>query len=309
MNILLTGGTGFVGKPLATKLLSRGFNLSVALRHKVDFLPKNVRQFVVGDFTCQPDFSPILKGIDCIIHLAAKTHIVDKNSASIAENFYPMNVHLTKHLAQQATQAGVKRLIFLSSIRVNGNQNHQPFTETDTPNPQEPYAISKYEAEQNLLQLAKTTSLEVVIIRPPLVYGMGAAGNFGRLIRWISAKKPFPLPLGAVHNRRSFIALDNLVDFIILCTSHQNAANEIFLIADDEDLSTTQLLQKIAKAFGKKPLLFPIPVSFMIFMARFLGKKADAVRLFSSLQIDNSKAKKLLGWQQITTIDNQLKIK
>ncbi|MBE8189937.1 MAG: NAD-dependent epimerase/dehydratase family protein [Candidatus Thioglobus sp.] len=193
-----------------------------------------------------------------------------------------------------------------SSIRVNGNQNSQAFLETDAPNPQEAYAISKFEAECGLLELAKKTDLEVVIIRPPLIYGANAAGNFGRLIAWASAKNPLPLPLDSVNNQRSLLAMDNLLDFIILCTTAKKAANEVFLLADDEDLSTTELLQKIAKAFGKKPLLLPIPAGFMIFILGLFGKKADAIRLFSSLQIDNSKAKNLLGWQPLTAADKQL---
>lgn len=306
MNILLTGVTGFIGKSLVMELLNRGFNLSVVLRNKTDKLPDNIKQFVLGNFTNQPDFSHSLEGIDCIIHLAGKAHIIDKNSASILTEFQQINTDLTQHLAKQAIDAGVKRLVFLSSIRVNGNQNHKPFTEEDTPNPQEPYAISKYEAEQGLLQLAKTTTLEVVIIRPPLVYGANAPGNFGRLIDWAKAKMVLPLPLGAVHNKRSLLAIDNLTDFIATCVLHPKAANEIFLISDEEDVSTTQLLQKIAQAFGKKPLLLPIPVGFMIFMAGFLGKKADAVRLFSSLQVDNSKARTTLDWSPKITMDEQL---
>lgn len=307
MNVLLTGATGFIGKSLAVELLDRGFNLSVVLRRKVDFLPKNIKQFVVQDFSNHPDFSRSLKTVDCVIHLAGMAHIIDKSKVPTLDDFRKINTDLTQNLAKQAADAGVSRFVFLSSIGVNGNQNQQPFTEKDIPTPQEPYAVSKYEAEQGLLQLAKTTPLEVVIIRPPLVYAIDAPGNFGRLIRWANVKKPLPLPLGAVFNKRSLLALDNLVDFIGLCIFHPKAANQIFLISDDEVLSTTQLLQKIAKAFGKKPLLLPIPVGFMIFIARFFGKKADAIRLFSSLRIDNSKAKDLLAWKPITIIDKQLK--
>jgi len=189
---------------------------------------------------------------------------------------------------------------------VNGNQNTQPFLEIDTSNPQEPYAISKYEAEQGLLQLAENSNLEVVIIRPPLVYGNNAPGNFGRLLQWAGARFMLPLPLGAVNNARSLIAIDNLVSFIIICTLHPKAANEIFLISDNDNLSTTQLLKNIAKAFNKKSLLLPVPISWMIFVAKLLGKEADAVRLFSSLVIDSSKARDLLDWHPITTMDEQL---
>jgi len=189
---------------------------------------------------------------------------------------------------------------------VNGNQNTKPFLEMDIPNPQEPYAISKYEAEQGLLNLAKNSSLEVVIIRPPLVYGKFASGNFGRLVQWAGAKIMLPLPLGAVNNSRSLIAIDNLVSFIITCTLHPKAANEIFLISDDGNLSTTQLLKKIANVFNKKALLFPIPVSWMIFVAKLLGKEAYAVRFFSSLVVDSSKANDLVDWSPVTSMDEQL---
>ena len=209
-------------------------------------------------------------------------------------------------MAKEAVVSKVKRFIFLSSIRVNGNQSNQPFLEIDTPNPQEPYAISKYEAEQGLFKISKKTRMEVVIIRPPLVFGAKAPGNFGRLLHWVNAKYPIPLPFGSINNSRSLVALDNLVDFIILCISHKKAANEVFLISDREDLSTTQLLRKIANTFDKKEFLLSVPVGLMIFMAGLLGRKADATRLFSSLQVDSSKAKELLNWNPKITMDEQL---
>ena len=306
MRILLTGATGFIGKSLVNDLLNKGFNVSAALRNKQVVFPSVVRQFEVGDFGIDPDFSASLTEIDCVIHLAGKAHLIDKAKALALDEFRKINTELTLDLAKQALSAGVKRFVFLSSIGVNGNQNNQPFMEIDTPNPQEPYAVSKYEAEQGLLELAKNSSLEMVIIRSPLVYGNNAPGNFGRLIQWARAKIMLPLPLGAVHNSRSLIAIDNLVNFIITCTIHPKAANEIFLIADGESISTTQLLMRIAKAFNKKALLIPIPVSWMIFLARVFGKEADSVRLFSSLKVDISKARNLLGWHPISTIDEQL---
>ncbi len=303
VKILITGATGFIGKALTKAMLTAGYEVSIALRKRAD-MPAHAKQFMVGDFANEPDFSDALNGVDCVVHLAGKAHIIDNNKAKILADFRKINTDLTHHLAKQAVKSGVKRLIFLSSIGVNGNQNNKPFLETDTPNPQEPYAISKYEAEQSLLQLATKNNLEVVIIRPPLVYGNNAPGNFGRLLNW--AKNPVPLPLGAVHNVRSLVALDNLVDFIILCTHHQKAKNEIFLIADGQDLSTTQLLQKILTAFNKKTILVPMPTNWMVFAARLIGKQADAVRLFSSLQVDNSKATNLLDWRAKTTLEKQL---
>ena len=306
MKLLITGATGFIGKALVAELMRQNFNISIAVRQKTNLFPDKVKQFVVGDFESNPDFSTSLAEVDCVIHLAGKAHVLDKSTVAALDGFRKINSELTLNLAKQAVIAGVERFIFLSSIRVNGNQNTQPFLEIDTSNPQEPYAISKYEAEQGLLQLAENSNLEVVIIRPPLVYGNNAPGNFGRLLQWAGARFMLPLPLGVVNNARSLIAIDNLVSFIIVCTLHPKAANEIFLISDNDNLSTTQLLKNIAKAFNKKSLLLPVPISWMIFVAKLLGKEADAVRLFSSLIVDSGKARELLDWHPVTTMDEQL---
>jgi nucleoside-diphosphate-sugar epimerase len=306
MKVLLTGATGFIGQALVAELIRQSFSISIAVRQKRNLFPDEVKQFVVRNFESDSDFSASLTGVDCVIHLAGKAHVIDKNKASVLDEFRLINTDLTLSLASQAAAAGVNRFIFLSSIGVNGNQNTKPFLESDTHNPQEPYAISKYEAEQGLFKLAEETDMKVVIIRPPLVYGANAPGNFGRLMDWVSKKHPMPLPLGLVNNSRSLVAIDNLVDFIIICATHKNATNEVFLISDRGDLSTTQLLRKIAKAFGKKVFLLPVPVQLMIFMAGLLGRKVDAIRLFSSLQVDSSKAKELLNWNPKITMDEQL---
>ena len=304
--ILITGATGFIGNFLVLELLKKNFSVSIAVRQKTDLFPDKVNQFVVGDFENNPDFSSSLDEINCVIHLAGRAHIIDKVKASVLDEFCKINTELTLNLAKQAIAARVERFIFLSSIRVNGNTSNRPFLEIDIPNPQEPYAISKYEAEQGLLKLSKNSSLEVVIIRPPLVYGNNVPGNFGRLIQWASAKFMLPLPLGSVNNARSLIAIDNLASFIITCTLHPKASNEIFLISDNGALSTPQLLKNIAKAFNKKALLLPVPVSLMFFMAKLLGKEADAVRLFSSLVVDSNKARNLLDWHPVTTMNDRL---
>ena len=306
MKVLLTGATGFIGKALVAELMQKNFDVSIVVRQKTNLFSDKVKQFVVRSFESNPDFSFSLFETDCVIHLAGIAHLKGKAKESTLDQFRKINTELTLNLANQAKTAGVERFIFLSSIGVNGNQNNQPFLEIDIPNPQEPYAISKYEAEQGLLKLAQHSSLEMVIIRPPLVYGNNAPGNFGRLIQWVSSKPMLPLPLGSVNNARSLVAIDNLVSFIVVCILHSKAANEIFLISDNENLSTTQLLKKIAKAFNKKALLLPVPVSWMVFVAKLLGKEADAVRLFSSLVIDSSKARDLLDWHPVKTMDEQL---
>ena len=306
MKFLVTGATGFIGKPLVQELIKQNFNTSIVIRHNTNLFNDKVKQFLVSDFSKTPDFSESLKDIDCVIHLAAKAHVLDKSKKSNFVCLKKINTDLVVILAKQAITAGVKRLIYLSSIGVNGNQTDKPFLENDIPNPQGAYAISKYEAEQELLKLAKINNLEVVIIRPPLVYGKNAPGNFARLTKLARAKFLVPLPLGAVNNVKSLLALENLLNFIITCSIHPRAANEIFLISDDENVTTTQLIRKVAKVFNRKPLLFPVPLTYMFFLAKLFGKEADAKRLFSSLIIDCSKAKNLLGWRPITTMDKQL---
>jgi len=229
--------------------------------------------------------------------------------------FRKVNRDATLVLARLAAESGVKRFIFLSSIKVNGEvtrPNH-PFTPDDVYVPDDPYGLSKYEAEQGLLALAQETSLEVVIIRPPLVYGPGVKANFLSMMKWVG--RSIPLPFGAIHNQRSLIALDNLVSFISLCADREkspNAANQVFLIADGEDVSSTQLVKKVRQAFNihtpsvKQAWLLPIPVFIMSFVAKFLGKGAVANRLFGSLQVDSSKARDLLGWKPVITMDEQL---
>ena len=307
MKILLTGATGFVGSSLLKELLKSGFKVSAVLREKVNTLPELVKQYPVGNFDKDIDFSKILSGVDCVIHLAGKAHVIDKNKALVSNEFRQINTTATLNLATQSAKIGVKRFIFISSIRVNGNKNNKPFTEQDRPNPQEPYAISKYEAEQGLLKISQETELEVVIIRPPLVYGVKATGNYGRLLQWVNAKHPIPLPFGLVNNTRSLLALDNLIDFIILCIDHKKAVNEVFLLSDGCDLSTTELLKDMLKIYNKKTLLLPVPTSWMVFFAKLIGREADAIRLFSSLQVDSSKARNLLGWKPVVTMKDQLK--
>ena len=314
---LITGATGFVGRAVATGILVGGGIVKAMVRHlpqdfpiEVELVQGDMNDFV-GDASREryiDSAKTLFWDIGVVIHCAARVHIIKDDSVDPLIEFRNVNRDATLTLARMAADAGVKRFIFLSSIGVNGNNNTHPFTESDSPNPQEPYAVSKYEAEEELLALAKTTEMEVVIIRPPLVYGENAPGNFGSLMKWMN--KSIPLPFGAIHNKRSLVALDNLVSFIIHCADYKKtpqAANQVFLISDGEDVSTTELLQKVAKAFGKKALLLPIPVSLMTLASKLLGKGDVANRLFGSLQVDSSKARELLGWKPVITMDEQLK--
>jgi len=308
MNVLITGGTGFVGKASARDIRIDG-NMKVvaAVRNVSNQFPTGVEQVVVGDLLANTDYSHALKNVEVVIHAAARVHVMQDNAANPLAEFRKVNVDGTLNLARQTVEAGAKRFIFISSIKVNGESTleDRPFNPDDTYITTDPYGASKREAEQGLLALAEETGLEVVIIRPPLIYGPGVKANFRSLLKWMS--RGMPLPFGAVHNKRSFVAIDNLVSFIRLCVDHPKAANEIFLISDGEDVSTAMLLRKIAKAFGRKAMLLPIPVGLMQFMANVIGKGDVANRLFGSLQVDSAKARNLLGWKPVVTMDEQLK--
>lgn len=306
MKILVTGGSGFIGKYLISELLRLNYDVSIVGRKKINFFSPKIKFFLVEDFKNKPNFSSALIGIDYIIHLANKSHVLDKDKGPRLDELHKTNVETTLNLAKQAIKAGVKRFVFLSSIAVNGNQNVRPFLETDKPNPQGLYAIFKHKTEQELIKLAKNTSLEVVIIRSPLVYALNAPGNFGKLIKWARSKFTIPLPFALLNNAKSFVSIDNLVSFIILCMNHPKSANEIFLISDNEILSTKQVIKKIAASLNKKVIFLPVPLSWMVFIAKLIGKETDAVRLFSSLVIDNNKARSLLGWHPVSTMDEQL---
>jgi len=305
-NILVTGGTGFVGKSLINSLILGGYNIISAIRSDPGLLEANVKEVNIDSISDATDWGKVLNRIDIVVHCAARAHIMNDTIADPLAEFRRVNTAGTLNLARQAANAGVKRFIFISSIKVNGEFTEDvPFSPQDDFIPTDPYGLSKYEAEVGLLALAKETGMEVVIIRPVLVYAFGVKGNFSNLLNWM--KKGIPLPFGSIHNQRSFVALDNLVNFIIHCIHHPKAANEVFLISDNEDVSTSELLRKVAKAFGKKSRLISVPVWLMAFAAKLIGKGDVANRLFGSLQVDSSKARDLLGWKPVITIDEQLK--
>lgn len=249
----------------------------------------------------------VLQQMDVVVHTAACLHKMNDKSSNLLAEFRRVNTEATLSLANKAAMAGVRRFIFLSTVKVHGEltSSGEVFSENGTCAPTDPYGISKWEAEQGLMQIAKETGMEVVIIRPPLIYGPGVKGNFADMMKWV--KKAVPLPLGVVKNKRSLLALDNLVSFIADCLEHPKAANQCFLLSDGEDVSLTELIQKLASVHGKEARLVPVPVSWMRFAVCLLGKQEVAARLFGSLQVDSSKAKDLLGWQPVITMDEQLK--
>jgi nucleoside-diphosphate-sugar epimerase len=304
--VLVTGASGFVGGHLMTRLAAEP---SVAVRGAVrkKLQGDDSRRIAVGEINGHTDWSEALKGQHAIVHTAARAHIMDDVAADPLTEFRSVNVAGTLNLARQAAAAGVERFVFISSIKVNGEQttSGKCFTADDVPAPEDPYGISKREAEEGLQHIAEETGLEVVIVRPPLVYGQGVKGNFANMIKLIA--KGFPLPLGAIHNNRSLVALDNLMDLIINCIDNPAAANQVFLVSDGEDLSTSELLRCVGKAMGQPARLLPVPAELLQFGAMVLGKKAMAQRLLGSLQVDISKTRELLGWEPPVSVDEGLR--
>lgn len=298
--ILLTGASGFIGQALVSALGNSEFRCLVRTK------PRQQRMaYVHGCIDHTSDYSAALQGVETVIHVAAVAHRTKQKRSISYADFREVNVEGTLNLASQAARFGVKRFIFVSSIGVNGGVSQgKPFQYDDAPSPWDDYTRSKYEAEQGLWNIQAKTGLEIVIIRPPLVYGPSAPGNFGKLVAAIEREQW--LPLGMIYNQRSFVALDNLVDLIITCVSHPNAVNQTFLVSDDQDVSTTEFLKKIALAFGKKSRLIPVPMGWIQLIAGLLGKRLVAQRLCGSLLVDISHTKKTLSWKPPVTMEQQL---
>lgn len=293
MNILLTGAGGFIGRRLAERLVQDKHNVKLVVRSKTE----RAHEVVVDDLSTFSGWDKILGGIDVVIHLAGRAHILNDRADNPLEAFRKINTEATISLARSAAAAGVKRFIFISSIGVNGNvSGTRPFSVHDVPCPHSPYAHSKYEAELALKTISESTGLQTVIIRPPLVHGPGAPGNFQKMVQWL--ERGVPLPFGAITgNRRSMVGLDNLVDLIVTCLEHPRAANETFLVSDGVDVSTADLLQRLGRGLGVDPSLLPVPVAVLRLVARMTGRSDLAQRLLDSLQVNIEHTCKTLDWK------------
>lgn len=305
MNVLVTGASGFVGTALCRHLQQRGTVVRRALR-SAPAAGATQDWIATGELSGEQDWSDALAGCTEVVHLAARVHVMSDTAAEPLAEFRRVNVDGTLNLARQAARSGVRRFVFVSSIKVNGEATApgRPFREDQPAAPLDAYGVSKHEAEQGLRALGQETGMEIVIVRPPLVYGPGVRANFRALAR--AVQKGLPLPLAMVDNRRSLVGLDNLVDFLSLCLRHPAAAGQTFLVSDGEDLSTAQLVRRMASALGRRALLLPVPPAMLVGLAALAGKREMARRLCDNLQVDIGKARGLLGWTPPCGVDQQM---
>lgn len=295
--ILVTGASGFVGRAVVHRLIQDGVtSVSALYRNEPVNPPAGLCEYWVGDLEHERAWHDALAKIDVIVHCAALVHVASRGGESQIDNFRRVNVEGSCCLADAAIRSGCQRLVYVSTIKVNGEftTDGHSFSEREAPAACDPYGLSKLEAERALLSRACSSSLEVVVIRPPLVYGPGVKANFRSMMHWLHTG--VPLPFGAIANRRSLVALDNLVDLLVLCTWHPAAANQVFLAGDGEDVSTPELLRRTAGALGCPARLLPVPATWLRWAARLLGKAELVTRLCGSLQVDISKARSILGW-------------
>jgi UDP-glucose 4-epimerase len=303
--LLITGANGFVGQALCLEAADEGFPV-ITLTRKPLKSSNFLESIVLDDFSKSDSIRSNLEKVQVVIHLAARVHVMNEFTDYPLNEYRKVNVENTLAIAKAAATSGVKRFIYLSSVKVNGEETFlgKPFAADDVPAPQDPYGISKLEAETALLSLGKQTGMDVVIIRPPLVYGPGVGANFAAMMRGVLLG--IPLPLGSISNQRSMVALGNLIDLILLCTTHPAAANQVFLVSDGDDISLPQLLRKMATALGAPSRIFPFPISLIWLGSKLLGRQNVAQRLCSSLQLDIAKTKELLGWIPPVSVDQGL---
>ena len=307
-SILVTGAAGFIGQALCSDLSARGYQVLGAVRRQVEGHPiSHVQYKIIGDMHESTDWSAALVGMDSVIHLAARVHLMSDSAQNPLAEYRRVNVEMTMNLARQSAKSGVKRFVFISSVKVNGENTPfgQPFTADDVPHPIDPYGVSKLEAEKLLLQLAQESGMEVVIIRPALVYGPGVKANFLHMTQWL--QKGVPLPFKALGNQRSLLAIDNLIDLIATCLHHPAAANQTFLASDGEDLTVSALLERTSLAIGRRARLIAVPLFFLRFAGRLFGMEAIIQRLCDPLQVDISKSQRLLGWKPPVSVDAALR--
>ncbi|MCG7984005.1 MAG: SDR family oxidoreductase [Candidatus Thiodiazotropha lotti] len=303
--ILVTGANGFVGTHLCPYLVDQGYSVRAALRSRQAAWQVG-EQTVVGDISADSDWQQALQGVDSVIHLAGRAHVMRESTDDPLSLFRQVNVAGSLRLAEQAMVAGVRRFVYLSSIKVNGESSSaKPLAADDPAKPEDAYGQSKWEAEQALKDYLANGDMELVIVRPVLVYGAGVKGNLQSLVRWI--RNGVPLPLAGVENRRSLVGIDNLLDFLQLCIEHPAAAGEAFLVADGEDLSTPRLIRMLAQAMGVKAKLFPLPNRVLRLLGRLSGRSAAIDRLCGDLQVDLDKNRRLLGWTPKQSVEAGLR--
>jgi len=292
--VLITGADGFVGSALCRALEAAGFAVRRAVRRSPGARPPLT--YPIGEVNGDTDWSAALDGAGCVVHLAARTHVLRETALDPLEDYRRINVAGTRALARQAAAAGARRLVFVSSVKVNGERTlDRPYTEDDAPRPEDAYGVSKWEAERELGRVAAETGLETVVLRPPLVYGPGVKGNFLRLLAWTA--RGVPLPFASVDNRRSLIYVENLADAIRAAIAAPQAAGRAYLVSDGEDVSTPGLVRALAQALRVKARLFACPPAALSAAAALLGKRAEAARLTGSLQIDAARIRRELAWR------------
>lgn len=308
MKILVTGATGFVGAPLVRFLSTHGHQVVGAVRsaHVSGDVFPGVALKIVGDIQGSVDWRPCLRGVDVVVHLANRAHVMNESDLNPLALYRSINTEGTLQLARQAAAEGIKRFIFISSVKVNGESTllGHAFSSVSENIPTDPYALSKYEAEQQLKKLSLEVGMEVVIIRPPLIYGPGVKANFLKMMQWI--EKGVPLPLGSITNQRSLLGIDNCLDFIRTCLIHPKASGQTFLISDDYDISTTQLLKDIGSAMNRPSRLLAVPQPVLESFLQFVGQDHLVNKLCASLQLDISLAKTLLSWKPPHSFKDQL---
>lgn len=309
--VLVTGANGFVGKALCRKLLHGGYAPRAGLRSpapwpELEASTPGLTEFaVIGDLGADPNLTGALENVAVVVHLAARVHMMRDDSADPLGEYRRVNVDAAEAMACAAAKQGVRRMVFLSTVKVNGEwTSGRPFSDSDPPDPHDPYSVSKWEAEKALRSIGAKTGIEIVIVRPPLVYGPGVRANFLSLIKLV--ERGIPLPLPDIENRRSLIGVENLTDFLVRCVSHPEAANETFLVSDGEDVSTRELVSRLARALGRSARFLPVPEFVVRLAARMARKEAAADRLLGSLVVNSDRARQKLGWNPPVTLDSGL---